>query len=165
MKIPNPWPNHPHIRFNVNNGECLASCGPGPEIEVPDMAVEVLIEPVDRGRYDSNPVAAGRVWSKEFGMLDVEDHLKKVGIKKEEQELKWRQEAERRRKQDEAKPKIFQEGNGEKDAPKEESKVLLKAVVKIDRESFKVAPKEEPKEKIEVARASSGMAKVTKSKK
>ena len=103
MKIPNPWPNQPHVRFNVNNGECTGSCGEGPEIEVPDMAVEVLIEPVARGRYDSETLAPGRVWSKEFGMLDVEDHLKKVEIKEEEEALKVRQEDVWRRSQDEAK--------------------------------------------------------------
>jgi hypothetical protein len=103
VKIPNPWPHQAHVRFNANNGECTGSCGAGPEIEVPDTAVEVLIEPVDRGRYDSKPLAPARVWSKEFGMLDVEDHLKKMEIKKEEEALKARQEADRLRRQDEAK--------------------------------------------------------------
>jgi len=145
VKIPNPWPNQPHVRFNVNNGECTGSCGAGREIEVPDMAVEVLIEPVNRGRYDSKTLAPGRIWSKEFGMLDVEDHLKKTEIKKEGSALKERQEAERRRKQDEPKSKA-----------EAETKVSLKDVVKIDRESFKTEPK------IDVARAASGLAKVTK---
>ena len=118
MKIPNPWPSHPYIRFNVNNGECLGSCGGGPEIEVPDMAVEVLIQPVDRGRYNSKTLAAGCVWSKEFGMLDAEDHLKKVEIKKEEAALKTRQEAARLRMQEEAK----QEPQN-KEEPKEKIRV------------------------------------------
>jgi len=109
------------------------------------MAVEVLIEPVNRGRYDSKTLAPGRIWSKEFGMLDVEDHLKKTEIKKEGSALKERQEAERRRKQDEPKSKA-----------EAETKVSLKDVVKIDRESFKTEPK------IDVARAASGLAKVTK---
>ena len=132
MKIPNPWPNQPHIRFNVNNGECLGSCGPGPEIEVPDTAVEVLIEPVARGRYDSKTLAPGRVWSKEYGMLDVEDHLKKMEIKEEEEALKVRREADRLRMQDEAKQRLVKE--------------------RMD----------EPHQKIAVARAACGLAKVTK---
>lgn len=103
MKIPNPWPNQAHIRFNVNNGECTGSCGGGPEIEVPDTAVEVLIEPCARGRYNSETLAPGRAWSKEFGMLDVADHLKKLEIREEEKALKVRQEADRLRMQDEAK--------------------------------------------------------------
>ena len=139
MKIPNPWPNQPHIRFNVNNGECTGSCGAGPEIEVPDTAVEVLIEPVARGRYDSETLAPGRIWSKEFGMLDVEDHLKKMEIKKEEGALKVRREADRLRMQDEAR--------------------AAKELRKDPKE------REEPKEKIDVARAGRGLAKVVKPKK
>ena len=156
MKIPNPWPSQPHIRFNVNNGECLGSCGPGPEIEVPDMAVEVLIEPVAKGRYNSKTLAPGHIWSKEFGMLDVADHLKKVEIKKEEEAISVRQEAERRRKQNEAKPKIFQEGNGEKER---QQGVEVKDPVGIEIQTYE---KEESKPKINVERAASGLAKVTK---
>ena len=132
MKIPNPWPYQPHIRFNVNDGECLGSCGPGPEIEVPDTAAVVLIEPVDKGRYNSKTLAPGHVWSKEFGMLDAEDHWKKVKILKEEQTLKWQQEADRLRMQDEANQRLVKENM------------------------------DEPKEKIDVARAACGLAKVTK---
>ena len=138
MKIPNPWPHQPHVRFNVNNGECKGSCGAGPEIEVPDTAVEVLIEPCAKGRYDSKTLAPGHVWSKEFGMLDVEDHLKKMEIKEEAEALKVRQDADRLRKQDEATQKFIKE---------------------------KLDETKEPEEKIGVARTSSGMAKVTKPKK
>ncbi len=145
MKIPNPWPNHPHIRFNVNNGDCLGSCGGGPEIEVPDSAVEVLIEPVNRGRYNAKTLGSGRIWSKEFGLLDVEDHLKKVEIKKEDEAFKVRQDADRLRKQEEAKLIVSQKGKEAK--PKEEAKEESE-------------PK--PKEKIDVTRAASGLAKVTK---
>jgi hypothetical protein len=113
-------------------------CGAGREIEVPDTAVEVLIEPVARGRYDSETLAPGRIWSKEFGLLDVEDHLKKVEIKKEEGALKTRQEADRLRRQEEAERKAA-EAKKAKDA--------------------------EPKEKIDVARAASGLVKVMKPKK
>lgn len=137
MKIPNPWPRHQHIRFNVNNGECLGSCGEGPEIEVPDTAVEVLIEPVDRGRYDSNPLAPGRIWSKKHGMLDVEDHLKKAEIKKEEAALSVRQETERRRKQEEAKAKKVKERTDEmyKDVPEG---MLVDPVTGAKKEATKV---------------------------
>jgi len=103
VKIPSPFPHQQHIRFNVNNGECLGACGEGPEIEVPDMAVEDLIEPVNRGRYDADVTGPGYVWSKEFGMLSVEDHVKKMQIKEEEAALKARQKAERDRKREEAK--------------------------------------------------------------
>jgi hypothetical protein len=64
-------------------------------------------------------------------MLDAEDHWKKVRIKKEEQTLKVRQEAERLRKQNEAKAAVAQ---------KEEPKVVM----------------------VDVDRAASGLAKVTK---
>jgi len=142
VKIPNPWPHQAHIRFNVNNGECTGSCGRGPEIEVPDTAVEVLIEPCARGRYNSETLAPGRVWSKEFGMLDVADHLKKVEIKKEEEALKVRQEADRLRMQDEVK--------------------VVEAPSKAAR-YFDVT--EAKKEEIDVTRAASGLAKVTKAPK
>ena len=102
------------------------------------MAVEVLIEPVARGRYDSKTLAPGRIWSKEFGMLDVEDHLKKVEIKKAEVALKIQQAAARLRMADGAEAKLV-------NARQDEG--------------------EKPKEKIDVARAASGMAKVVKPKK
>ena len=156
MKIPNPWPNQPHIRFNVNDGDCLGSCGPGPEIEVPDMAVVVLIEPVDRGRYDSNTLAPGHVWSKEFGMLNAEDHWNKVKILKEEQALKWQQEAERTRRQEEAKAKSVKERTNKMYGDVPEG-MLVDPVTGAN-----VPRKEEPEEKIDVARAACGLAKVTK---
>lgn len=137
MKIPNPWPRHPHVRFNVNNGECTGTCGEGPEIEIPDMAVEVLIEPVDKGRYDSKTLAPGRMWSKEFGMLDVADHLKKLEIKEEAEASKARREADLLR---------------------------MQSNVKAERaEAAKM--KKEPKEQIDITRSPSGMVKATKPKK
>jgi hypothetical protein len=139
VKIPNPWPHQAHIRFNVNNGECTGSCGGGPEIEVPDTAVEVLIEPCARGRYDSETLAPGRMWSKEFGMLDVADHMKKLEIEKEAEALKVRQEADRLRRQDEVKDPVG---------------IEIQMPLAIE--------KEEPKKKIDVVRAASGLAKVTK---
>ena len=151
MKIPNPCPHQPHIRFNVNNGECTGSCGAGSEIEVPDMAVEVLIEPVARGRYDSETLAPGYVWSKEFGMLDVEDHLRKTEIKEESETLKMQQEAARLRKQEEAK----------QTAVKESMKVCQQGVEVKDPVGIEIQT-DELKEKIDVARAASGLAKVTK---
>jgi hypothetical protein len=103
------------------------------------MAVEVLIEPVDRGRYDSKTLAPGRIWSKEYGMLDVEDHMKKLKIEKEAEALKVRQEADRLRRQDEVKDPVG---------------IEIQMPLAIE--------KEEPKKKIDVVRAASGLAKVTK---
>ena len=210
MKIPNPWPSHPYIRFNVNDGDCLGSCGPGPEIEVPDTAVVVLIEPVNRGRYNSNPLAPGRIWSKEFGTLDVEDHLKKVQIKEEETSLKVRQEADRLRKQDEAKVKAVKERTDEMygtdpdvlidpvtgaNVSRKEHDADIKARVEADKRTYQRLKQEkaeaknekvrqqgvevkdpvgieiqthekaEPKAGIDVERAVSGLAKITKTKK
>ena len=159
MKIPNPWPAQQHIRFNVNNGECTGSCGGGPEIEVPDTAVEVLIEPCARGRYDSQTLAPGRVWSKEFGMLDVEDHLKKVEIKEEGEALKVRAgAADRLRKQKEAEWKAAEE----KKAKDAEAKRLRKQDGTDQRPLKEKQDEPKPEEKIDVVRAPSGLAKVTK---
>lgn len=103
MKIPNPWPWHPHTRCNVNNGECICVLPGGHELEVPDTAVEVLIEPVEKGRSDARVVAQSKIWSKSWGMLDLEDHLKKMEMQKEEADLRKRQEKERKRREKEAK--------------------------------------------------------------
>jgi hypothetical protein len=102
MKIPNPWPWHQHTRCNVNNGECICVLPSGQELEVPDNAVEVVIEPVEKGRSDAKVIAQGRIWSKTWGLLDLEDHLKKMEMQKEEADLRKRQEKERKRREKEA---------------------------------------------------------------
>jgi hypothetical protein len=92
------------------------------------MAVEVLIEPVDRGRYDSKTLAPGRIWSKEYGMLDVEDHMKKLKIEKEAEALKVRQEADRLRMQGNVKAERAEAARVKKVMVKERTDKMYKDV-------------------------------------
>ena len=127
MKIANPWPQHPYIRFTCKlpNSEVIGTCGAGMEIDIPDDCLEAMIEPIDKGHSKGTPVAAGRIWSKEWGSLDVADHLKKMGLAKEVEEAN----AKRQRKQAEGK------GAAERVPPKTEDKVAVedKADVKLDK--------------------------------
>lgn len=102
MKIANPWPFHPHVRFNINNGEAIGVCGPGQSIEVPGDPEEILIEPIAGGRSDARAITKGRIWSKCWGLLDIEDHLKKQEIAAEEIAMQGRAGKERTRKAKEA---------------------------------------------------------------
>ena len=101
MKIPNPWPWHPLSRCicRTEKGDvvCVGSTRE-PELEVPD-AEEVLIEPVKYapGHVDTIPIGQGRIWSKRWGLLDIEDHLKKQQIEAEEAELKLKQRKQQKR--------------------------------------------------------------------
>jgi hypothetical protein len=74
----------------------------GQELEVPDNANEVLIEPLSKGRSDAVAVAQGRIWSKAWGLMELEDHLKKMQLQEEEANLRKRQEKDRKRKEKEA---------------------------------------------------------------
>jgi hypothetical protein len=110
------------------------------ELEVPDDANEVLIEPVrTAGRGGKvEPVAQGRMWTAEWGLLDISDYAKKTKLREEEAAMKARQEKERERKAREARERA--------EKPKEE-------------------PKAEPKEEPKAERAPSGLVKVKKSEK
>lgn len=113
MKIPNPWPWHPLSRCicRTEKGDvaCVGSTRE-PELEVPDAA-EVLIEPVKYvGRGVVEPIAQGRIWSKRWGLLDIEDHMKKQQIEEEEAELKLKQRKQQKREQKrEEKPRVVRE--------------------------------------------------------
>lgn len=99
MKIPNPWPWHPLSRCTCRTEQgdvvCIGSSR-DPQLEVPE-ADEVIIEPVKYGakRGEVEPIGQGRIWSKEWGLLDIEDHLKKQQIKADEAELKEKQRRQR----------------------------------------------------------------------
>jgi hypothetical protein len=94
-------------------------------MDLPDDAVEVLLEAVEADKEDARLVAQPIIWSKEFGMLDAGDHLKKMEIKKEEEALKERQETERRRKEDEEKA-LKEKALKEKEAQEKAAKELRK---------------------------------------
>lgn len=100
MKIPNPWPYHALSRCTCKTSKdevvCVGSTRDR-ELEVPE-ADEVLIEPVKQaGRGVVVPVGQGRIWSKKWGLLDLEDHLKKMKIEEEEAELKAKQKKQQKR--------------------------------------------------------------------
>jgi hypothetical protein len=87
MLIPNPWPYHPHVRCTRASDGAVSICPAGPELDVPD-ADEILVEAIQFGRSDAPAVAPGKVWSKTWGHLDVEDHMKKVALAQQEAQLK-----------------------------------------------------------------------------
>jgi hypothetical protein len=125
MKIANPWPNYPMCRCICKPGDQVVVQATRKDLEVPDGTTEALIEPVKVvGRGNKvEVVAQGRVWSEAWGLLDIEDHLKKQEIEAEAARMKERAEKERARKAQEARERAKP-----KEAPKPESK-----------------PKEEPK--------------------
>jgi hypothetical protein len=95
MKIPNPWPYHALSRYTGRGqqGEVVSIISSRDrEVEVPDSD-EVIIEPVKIiGRGGNVKVLGqGRIWSKEYGLLDLDDHLRKEALKKEEKELQEKQ--------------------------------------------------------------------------
>jgi hypothetical protein len=101
VKIPNPWPWHPLSRCTCRTEKgdvvCVGSSRDR-ELEVPD-ADEVLIEPVKHGikRGEVEPIGQGRIWSRRWGLLDIEDHVKKQQIEIEEAELREKQKRQRDR--------------------------------------------------------------------
>lgn len=97
MKIANPWPNWPHIRFRCPDG-LVGVCGACHEIEVPEGVEEMVIEPVDKGRCKANSVSEPRIWTKEWGLLNPADYDCKVKMKQEKADHDARMEAERVRK-------------------------------------------------------------------
>ena len=116
MLIPNPWPNDPMTRIvsKTPQGACVSTVSTRGDLEVPDDTVEALIEPVENGRPGAPAVAQGRIWSREWGILEIPDHIKKQKIVADEKALKAKQEkaakVERAKKVDEdRKPKKVDE--------------------------------------------------------
>jgi len=108
MQIRNPWPNYPMTRITCKTpeGEMIAVASTRGPLEVPDNATEALLEPVRSGRPGAVAVAVGRIWSSEWGVQEIEDHIKKQKIVAGEKALKDKQEkaekAERAKKVDKA---------------------------------------------------------------
>lgn len=101
MKIPNPWPYHPLTRYTCRGpqGETVVVTSTRErEIEVPECD-EVVMEPVKAtGRGGKvSVIGQARIWSRDFGLLDIEDHVKKRQIEIEEAELKAKQRRDRER--------------------------------------------------------------------
>lgn len=99
MKIPNPWPWHALSRYTCRGpkGEnVVIESSRDREVEVDDCD-EILIEPVKQvGRGGQvQAIGQGRIWSKKWGLLDLEDHLKKQQIEAEDAELKIKQRKQR----------------------------------------------------------------------
>jgi peroxiredoxin family protein len=83
MKIPNPWPRvHSQCTCRTPKGDVIvSSCSRG-DLEVPDDATEVTIQPVKiigRGG-EAKALGQPRIWSKAWGLMDIEDHLKKMDL-------------------------------------------------------------------------------------
>lgn len=101
MKIPNPWPYHPLTRYTCRGpqGETVLIVSTKErEIEVGECD-EVVMEPVKATGRGGKIAVIGpaRIWSRDFGLLDIEDHVKKRQIEIEEAELKMKQRKDRER--------------------------------------------------------------------
>lgn len=105
MKINSPWPHHSLTRCTCKTprGEVVSVQAERHDLEIEDDAVEALVEPVKIvGRGGNMKVLSqGRVWSREWGLLDIEDHVKKMNIKEEEAELQERLAKEKKRRKEE----------------------------------------------------------------
>ena len=79
MFIPNPWPNYPMTRIvgKTPQGDFVSTVSTRGDLEVPDDTTEALIEPVENGRPGAPAVAEGRIWSREWGCLEIKDHIQK----------------------------------------------------------------------------------------
>jgi hypothetical protein len=89
-------------------------------LEVPDGASEALIEPVKNGRPGAAATAQGRIWSPEWGVMEIEDHLKKLKIVEEEKALKVRLEKVDRERRPKVEKKVEKTEKAEKSVKKVE---------------------------------------------
>lgn len=106
MRIPNPFPRDKNVRFTCRPGDCRGVVGPCEELDVPDDSEEVLIESVDQGNTSATYVFASRIWSK-WGVISVEDHLKKMKIEEEEKKLQEEKTKLAKRRERTCGPKIL----------------------------------------------------------
>lgn len=106
MKIKSPWPYN-LVRLSLPSGEVLGVQS-GRELEF-DVE-EVLLEPVRvagrGGKLDT--LGPGKIWSKAWGINEVEDHLKKVKILEGEKNLELAREKEAKRKAKEARERTLE---------------------------------------------------------
>ena len=107
MLIPSPWRNLTTTRCvcKTPKGDVVVLGSSRGEIEVPEGTAEAVITPVKiTGRGGVNePIGPSKIWSEAWGLLDVEDHAKKVSIVEEGRKLAEKQEADRKRRQKKAK--------------------------------------------------------------
>jgi hypothetical protein len=100
MKITNPWPNRPMTRITCKtpNGEVMCTSSTRGPLEVPDATTEALLEPVANGRPNAAVVGPPRIWSNQWGVMEVEDHVKKMKMEKDEAAMKERKRAAKEEK-------------------------------------------------------------------
>jgi len=96
MFIPNPWSHFPSTRCVCKPSDAELLIATRGDLEIPDGTTEAILTPVRitgrGGKFEA--VGASRIWSDEFGLLDIEDHAKKVEIKEEDRKLQQRREVE-----------------------------------------------------------------------
>ena len=127
MFIPNPWPHFPSTRCVCKPGDIAVMIATRGDIEVPDGTTEALLTPVKmkgRGKYEE--VGPSRIWSEEFGLLDVEDHVKKLEIKGETAKLQDAQKQASKRKLEEYNQAEDEERAREAEALREEEEEARK---------------------------------------
>jgi hypothetical protein len=103
MIVDNPFYVYEHVRYTCKPSGQIGVVGQRCyKLEVPDDTQEVLIEVVNKGRSTADKVFAARIWSKAWGEMDVESHMKKVQIEKEVAEHTEKKQQEVMRKGREA---------------------------------------------------------------
>jgi hypothetical protein len=101
MKIPNPWPRI-SARCTCKPCDTVVIQRVRGNLEVPECD-EVLIEPIkDLGRGKYLVLAEGKLWSKQWGIQDLKDHLNKMEICKAQRDIELERERDAKRKAKEA---------------------------------------------------------------
>lgn len=98
MRVDNPFYVYEHVRYSCKPSGVVGVVGfHCRELDVPEDTEEVLIEVVNKGRSDAEQVYAARIWSKNFGELDVESHEKKVQVEKEVAEMEAKMKSQKKK--------------------------------------------------------------------
>ena len=87
MKIANPFWSYPHVRANFDDGKLVMVMGSQREIEVPEDAQICLIQPLNGGRSDAQPIATPAVWTPKYGVQSLEAYQEGARVAKEREEL------------------------------------------------------------------------------
>lgn len=82
----------------------------GPELEVADGTTEAVIAPIKLtgrgGKFEA--VGASKIWTEKWGLLELEDHAKKMKIEEEEAALEARLAKDAAKRAEAKKAKTFE---------------------------------------------------------
>jgi predicted ribosome quality control (RQC) complex YloA/Tae2 family protein len=128
------------ITSKTPKGDVISVASTRNDLEVPDDTSEALLEPVQNGRPGALAVAQGRIWSPECGIQEIEDRLKKQKLVEEEKVLKAKQEADCKRRAQEADKRVKVVEKVEKKAERaEKTEKQAKKVEKTEKKDEKTS--------------------------